>query len=197
MVELSEEVAYITATEVKNYAYCPRIVYFTHVLHLEERVTEYMQFGRELERERHITPIIARYKPKQVLRDVELISHRHKLAGKIEYILVTRLGEVIPVEIKWVRPEKRICQVPYNHKLQLAAYALLIEDNFNTIVKRAVAYYVNQAKLLELRIDGHLKALAIDAVNKIYNIIRSEEIPPPRRIRGKCEDCGFKQYCVG
>lgn len=41
--------------EVRDYAYCPRVVYFTKVLHLRERVTEAMEYGRE----RHEEPPLA------------------------------------------------------------------------------------------------------------------------------------------
>ena len=39
------EEGYLTVVEVKRYAYCPRIVFITHVLHLEEVASEAMQMG--------------------------------------------------------------------------------------------------------------------------------------------------------
>ena len=55
MSALSEEVQFITVVDVRDYAYCPRVVYFTRVLHLRERVTEAMEYGRE----RHEEPPLA------------------------------------------------------------------------------------------------------------------------------------------
>jgi len=193
---LSEEAeGYITVVEVKHYAYCPRIVYFTHALHLDERVTEAMEEGSTQHDEATIAPLIAKLKALKVLKGVELASSKLKVRGRPDYIIVTRHHEYIPVEVKWAEPTPT-GQVKHDHKLQLAAYAILIEENYNTVVKRAAIHYTRASKTLTIPITHDLKQQAIRTINEIHRVIGSEQPPPPLKDRDKCRNCGFKQYCL-
>ncbi|RLF14408.1 MAG: CRISPR-associated protein Cas4 [Thermoprotei archaeon] len=186
---------YVTAVEVKHYAYCPRIVYFTHVLHLHERLTEAMEAGREAHDESMIAPLIPKLKASKVLKVPELASEGLRLKGKPDYIIVTKHGEYIPIEVKWAEPTKE-GGVKRDHKLQLAAYALLIEDAFKVTVKRAAVHYTRANKLYIIPITPDLKREARNTIQDIHRIILSEEPPAPTRDLRKCENCGFKQYCM-
>jgi len=167
-------------------------VYFTHVLHLNERITEAMLYGRESHDESIITPIIAKIKASKVLRNVELISNKLKLKGKIDYLIITKFNELIPIEIKWSELEHGT--VKRDHKLQLAAYSLMIEENFNKIVKRAIVYYTRIKKLITIPIDENIKNEVKHIMNEISKIVSNEEIP--KVIKPKhCINCGFRVYC--
>jgi len=94
---LSEEVPFITVVDVRDYAYCPRVVYFTRVLHLRERVMEY---GKEQQGEVPPAPLMPRLRPAKVMKEIELTSYRLKLNGKVDAMVVTRHGEYVPVDVK-------------------------------------------------------------------------------------------------
>ena len=185
---------YITASDIKRYGYCPKIIYFTHVLHIEERKTEAMEYGSEIHREKHILPLIAKIKPSKTLRNYELRSSKLKLSGKPDFILVTKFGEYIPVEIKWAEEEFR-GEARRDHKLQIGAYALLIEENFGTTVKRGYVYYLRSNRIVEVKITGSLKKEVRRAIKKIYEIIEGEEEPKVKIGRDKCGNCGWRKYC--
>ncbi|MGQ9597332.1 MAG: hypothetical protein ACUVUS_08210 [Thermoproteota archaeon] len=44
------EEEYIIPTDVKRYVYCPKIIYISRVLHLEERTTDYMEAEKAAKR---------------------------------------------------------------------------------------------------------------------------------------------------
>jgi len=191
---MSEEEAYITAVEVKHYAYCPRIVYFTHVLHLDERVTEAMEEGREQHDESTIAPLLAKLKARKVLKAPYLVSEALKLRGRPDYVVVTVHGEHVPVEVKWAEPSKH-GGVKRDHKLQLATYALLVEEGFNTVVKRAAVHYAKAERAMTIPITPDLKKAARQAIDDIHRIIKEGQPPNTSQSPSKCENCGFKQYC--
>lgn len=184
---------YFTVVDVKHYAYCPMTVYFTHVLHLEERVTEAMTYGMEYHDESVVAPIAASLKASKIIRGLELISDKLKLKGKLDYLIITRYGELVPVEVKWAEPEKEAAK--RDHKLQLASYALMVEEALGKPVKRAVVYYTRTHKLVSVPIDEALKKYTKRILASIERIVSAEEPPKLVAKPSRCENCGFKQYC--
>jgi CRISPR-associated exonuclease Cas4 len=190
---LSEEAPFITVVDVRDYAYCPRVVYFTRVLHLRERVTEAMEYGKEQQGEVPLAPLMPRLRPAKVMKEVELTSYRLKLTGKVDAIVVTRHGEYVPVDVKWSEPQAE--RPRRQHKAQLAAYALLIEEGFKTTVKRAMIYYSRAGKLVQVALTDHDKRQVKQFVDRIYEVIRREELPEVRKSEEQCRDCGYRMYC--
>ncbi|RLF09484.1 MAG: CRISPR-associated protein Cas4 [Thermoprotei archaeon] len=188
-----EDAPYITVVDVRDYAYCPRVVYFTHVLHLKERITEAMQYGKEHHEDPPLAPLMPKLKPKHVIKNVELTSSKLKLMGKVDTIVVTKHGEYIPVEVKWSEPRQG--KPRRQHKAQLIAYALLIEENYSTTVKRAVIYYSRAGRLIEMPITSQDKRQVKRMIKQIYQVIRSEEMPEVKFKPKQCVDCGYKCYC--
>lgn len=186
---------YVSALDVKNYALCPRITYYMRILHLYEADTEAMKYGREYHDEAVTAQLVPLLKAVKVLRGLELLSDRLRVTGKVDYVFVTRQGEYVPVEVKWSEPAPK-GQVRRNHKLQLATYALLIEEVFNTTVKRAAVYYARARQTLVLHVTQSLKLEAKKAIRKIYEMISNEEEPKVKASGRICENCGYRRYCL-
>jgi CRISPR-associated exonuclease Cas4 len=185
---------YITAADIKRYAWCPRIIYFTHVLHLEERVTEAMEEGKEEHDDAIIAPIVAQLKARKVIKGLNLVSDTLRLSGKPDFILDTKFGELVPVEVK-VASLDTISKAKKDHVMQLACYALLIEDNFKRVVKRCVVYYLRDKRVAYVALTNDLKLEAKKAIDKAYKIIEQEEMPKVRQPISKCKNCGYYRYC--
>lgn len=184
---------YLTTVEVKRYAYCPRIVFITHVLHLEEAKTEAMQLGVEEHDASIVAPIVSRLKATKVLRNVTLVSERLGLVGRLDFLLLTRFGEYVPVEVKWSEAEGG--WVKWDHKLQLTAYALLVEESFRTTVKRCFAYYLRDRRVMEVTLNDGLKRLTVKTISSIHEMIEKEVDPGVKVPVSKCRNCGYKAYC--
>jgi CRISPR-associated exonuclease Cas4 len=185
---------YITAADIKRYTWCPRIIYFTHVLHLEERVTEAMEEGKEEHDDAIIAPIVAQLKARKVIKGLNLVSDTLRLSGKPDFILDTKFGELVPVEVK-VASLDTISKAKKDHVMQLACYALLIEDNFKRVVKRCAVYYLRDKRVAYVALTNDLKLEAKKAIDKAYKIIEQEEMPKVRQPISKCKNCGYYRYC--
>jgi len=192
---MSEGEWFITVTDLKHFSYCEVIVYLTHFLGIKESETEYMEYGREVEKERFIQQLYPKYKVKQTFKSVALTSKELKLTGVADYVLVTKYDELIPVEVKWSeplvsgRPKK-------DHLIQVAAYALLLEKVWaypRSSVKRGIIYYLKpKGAYVEVAIDYNLKKEVYRMLGKIEDIIKGKKEPKPRM---KCGSCNYKQYC--
>jgi len=190
---MSVDEGYLTVVELKRYAYCPRIVFITHVLHHEEVKSEAMEMGSEEHYARELAPLISKLKAVNVFKDVELASERLGIVGKLDYLLLTRLKEYVPVEVKWAESENG--RIKWDHKLQLAAYALLVEENFNSAVKRGYVYYLREHRVIEMTFSESLKKLVAKIIQEMYDMIENEKDPGIKVPATKCFSCGYKAYC--
>ena len=190
---MMSKLGYLTATDIKHYAYCPVIVYITHVLGLSERETEYMEYAKEIHEEQPIAPAIRKYRAVKAVRKPLLVSKKLRLVGKPDYILITRIGEHIPFEIKWAEPA-RGGRAKKDHALQMAAYALLIEEKTGKTVKRGAIYYLRpQGSLIQVNISYDLKLRARKAIRDAWRIVQTGTPPNPKRRH--CGHCNYKPYC--
>ena len=120
-----------------------------------------------------------------------LVSRRHGLTGRPDYLVRTREG-VVPVEAKSTR--RPASGVPYDsHLMQLAAYCLLVEDGLAEPVPYGVVRYRDG----EVRVDytPELRAALLDLLDEMRaerdagEVHRSHEEPP------RCAACSYRDAC--
>jgi CRISPR-associated exonuclease Cas4 len=193
---------FISVTDIKQYIYCPRIVYFDRVLHAKPIFGSQQGDSKELH-EDYVAKELRRkdaiyYSPEFVgaekIMFTTFCSSQYGLQGNVDCIIKTARGEYIPVDYKNMNSDKgRVCM---QHKYQLVGYALLIEDNFNTIVKRAFVDYIPEGLILQFEITPTMKVFVKRVLGHIRRIIKDEELPPIRVAKYKCAGgCGHKQAC--
>ncbi len=194
---------FVSVTDIKQYIYCPRIVYFDRVLRAKPIFGSQQGDSKELH-EDYVEKELRRkdaiyYSPEFVGAEkilfTSLCSSIYGLQGNVDCIIKTAKAEYIPVEYKNMNSDKgRVCM---QHKYQLVGYALLIEDNFNTIVKRAFVDYIPEGLILQFEITPTMKIFVKRILGHIRRIIKEEELPPIRVAKYKCAGgCGHKQTCL-
>lgn len=193
---------FISVTDVKHYVYCPRLVYFDRVLHAtpvfgsqqeEGKESHEDQVAKELRRKDAVYYSKEFWGAEKQLF-VPLTSQRLGLQGNVDLIIHTARGEYVPVEYKnMLCDHGRVCM---DHKYQLAAYALLIEENYNTIVKSGIVNYLPEGLILQFDITPTMKTHVKRVLGHIKRIIQTETLPPIRVAKHKCQGgCGHKQTC--
>jgi CRISPR-associated exonuclease Cas4 len=185
----------LTVTDVKQFLYCPRIVYFTYSLPVKGPVTYKMEEGK-LQHER-----TADLEERRSLRayglekgerhfSVGLYSERLGLSGLLDMVILTSAGEPIPVEFK-----HSDAKLGLNHKYQLTAYALLVEDRWGTPVRRAFIYFIPLKRARETSITPNMRRFVQKTLDEIRDMIATEAMPEPTRHRGRCVDCEYRNFC--
>ncbi|MDQ7795011.1 MAG: CRISPR-associated protein Cas4 [bacterium] len=184
----------LRVSDVKQYAYCPRVVYYTYVLPVERRMTGKMEFGAEMHLE------LDRLEKRRKLRSygleqgtrqfhVRLQSDRLGLSGVLDLLIVSPGGR-FPVEFKYVRGRPSL-----NHKYQLTAYAMLVEDVFGEAVRVGFVYLIPVKEIVPLEITPAAREHVAKLLRSIRSLIRAERMPPPARVQGRCVDCEYRKYC--
>lgn len=187
----------LSVSDLRQFEYCARIPYFTHVLGLRRtRPTTYKMQEGLIEHER-----VAELEERRSLRsyglqsgerhfDVTLNSARLGLNGRLDMLIVTE-EEAIPVEFK----NNLSNGLGANHQMQLAAYALIIEECWQRQVKRAFVHFIPTKQSRELKITQALKGRLLDRLGGLQTMIGSEILPDATPVSGRCVDCEFRNFC--
>jgi len=128
----------------------------------------------------------------KIQSELRIESEKLKLKGIIDQIEVYG-EEFIPIELKTGSAPKS--GVWKNHKIQLGAYALLIEDYFNKKVKEGFVIYLDSNERRHIPINSFLKYEVRDLTRKIQRLLKSKKLPNYCDSINKCKVCGLKQYC--
>ncbi|HON36463.1 MAG: CRISPR-associated protein Cas4 [Methanothrix sp.] len=192
----------ITVSDVKQYLYCPKIIYFDHVLHIPKPPDEKLKTGKDKHdsitaREKRRKGAIF-YDPEldgaEKMFRVELESSTLGLRGVLDYLVRTD-REFIPVDYKFGHSHKGSVQL--NHKYQLAAYALLVEESFKTVVRRGFIHYSRDPINVRIDLDDEIRRRTLKVIREIAQIIEDEIEPAGTRNSSRCIDCEYRKYCIG
>ena len=189
----------ITVSDVVEYMYCPRFVYFERVLGIpqHEEKREKVIIGRnihELKENINKGYIRKSINAKSKYIDIYLSSKKYRIVGVVDEVLELLNGTYSPLDYKFAEFKDRMFKT---HKYQSILYGLLIKDNFGVNVKKGYVVYVrsgNLVKEIEFKKKDFDNAVAF--VNLIFDIIENEEFPDNIKVnKRKCIDCCYKNLC--
>lgn len=191
----------LTVTDVKNFVYCPRVVYYHYFLPAVNRPTTYKMIEGKLEEERvdalEERRSLRAYGLKDGTRefDVRLFSGRLGVNGLLDLVIVRgeeaiENHEAIPVEFKNSTHPPGL-----NHKYQLTTYALLCEERFGKPVRRGFVYLIPKKRAFEIQITPDARRFAMRTLERIRTMLASEQLPVPTPHRERCTDCEFQRLC--
>ena len=194
-----EDTRLIPVTWVKQYHFCPRIIYYLGVLGFSERITESMIEGGEFhsseERKIQRRKTLAgekREKSKASWSKLHVVSKRLGLYGTIDEVADVGDGLAV-VENKFMRSPKK----PYpGHVYQAVAYAMLAEEALHKPVRRVIVRYLRDGKSFEIPVTEDLRRHVLWTISRIKSVIEGERIPREADQK-KCVNCGYRKICKG
>jgi len=184
----------LRVNDLKQYEYCPRVVYYHYVMPVDRKATFKMEHGKSAEAridalERRRT--LGRYRLPDGRRHfhVRLVSDTLGLSGKLDLLIESSAGWY-PVDFKEstgpVRP---------NHRRQLCGYALLVEDVYGSVISQGFIYLIPGQRIETVTFDEACRADTLAALDKIRDMIASQRVPAPTPVRTRCHDCEYRNYC--
>jgi CRISPR-associated exonuclease Cas4 len=190
---------YITPSEVIEYLYCPRFVYFMNCLGIDQYEEQHYKVlkGREVHEERRRNnPDYVRKKLGCVSRetDVYMSSDRYHLKGKVDEVLHLADGTLAPLDYKYAEYKEGVYRT---HRYQSVLYALLIKDAYRKEVARGYICYVRSKNLVK-EIE-YLEKDFVQAKNiseEILRIVQTGYFPKRTPFRVRCVDCCYRNICV-
>ena len=120
-----------------------------------------------------------------------LVDHQLGLVGKPDYVMKTRQGSLIPVEVKTGHTP----DTPYDsHKLQLMAYGLLIQSNYAQTPEYGLLHYPDK----DFRVDftPELEKRLMQTLEDIRQVENQKEAPArSHSSSARCRSCGYREIC--
>ncbi|RLG63601.1 CRISPR-associated protein Cas4 [archaeon] len=188
----------LPARMIEEYAYCPLVVYYRHVLKIPSKPTFLMHVGKELhemlrekERRRKTLFKIRGIQPIRKWQSMYIASHKLGIEGVVDMIAQLDKRTYTVIEVKYTTAPRK---TPSQYKYQLTAYVMLAEEAFKTTIRKAYIYYVKSNKLIEITITDHMKNHVKYIIKQIKRILSQEKIPKPAKTR-KCHACDYYKQC--
>jgi CRISPR-associated exonuclease Cas4 len=183
-------------TDLKQWFYCRRIVYYAYCMPDVRPITYKMFFGREAGEE-------------EVLREMRRSTHRYgKLEGRREFeveLASPKLGLRGKADLViWVEsPEPEVVVVDYKYslkigkhvRLQLLAYGLMLEEASQIQARRGFVYLIPRRRAEEVPFTPELRSELFAILKQMHATLQSEQMPPPVEERAKCVACEFRRFC--
>lgn len=114
------------------------------------------------------------------------------ISGKVDQVLVYP-DSVVPIEIKSGKAPKEGAWE--NHKVQLAAYVLLLEKTFNFDIPAGYVKYVDENISRRIEINAFLKDKVRGLIKDVQDLLASKKLPKRDANENKCAKCGLKKIC--
>lgn len=126
---------------------------------------------------------------------VPLFSPMHRLTGRPDY-LVRDQDQVIPVEVKSGTPPPG---GPYlSHLLQLAAYCLLVEEEYNVRPPYGMILYTgnrDQEQVYEIPYTRALRDRLLDTLEQMRLDLEDGAAPRSHEDPPRCQACAYHGAC--
>jgi CRISPR-associated exonuclease Cas4 len=190
----------LDVTDLKQYAYCPRIPFYRFCLPAIRPVTYGMREGiqshheEQAREERRSLRAYGLTSGERVF-DLVLRSDRLGLVGRLDMAIRLDAGaaggpEAIVVDYKLTQG-----RAGQHFHLQLAAYALLVEEAWGAPVRRAFLYHIPLRSAEEIAVTPALRRRVVQAVAAIRTMVGEERMPAPPVNRARCVTCEFRRFC--
>ncbi len=190
----------LEVTDLKQYTCCPRFVYYRYCLPRIRPITYTMEEGircheeEETREERRSLRNYGLTSGERIYR-LPLQSRKLGLTGRVDLAIATPSREAPGAKAIVVEYKLSEQKAGSHFTLQLAAYALLIEEAWGLPVDQGFLYSIPLRKAEPVAITQHLRRKVIQTVAQIRQIVESEIMPSPPGSLRRCVTCEFRRFC--
>lgn len=189
----------ITPSEVLEYNFCPRFIYFMFCLGIKQHEDKRFKVlkGREIHEEKF--RVNQGYLRKKIgvidkKSNIYICSDKLKLRGQIDEVLFLKNGTAAILDYKYAEYKEKMFKT---HKMQITQYALLVEEKYNVSVNKGFVCYTRSKNYLhEIDITKLDKQKAKEVITEIFDIIINEKYPKSTKNKAKCTDCCYRNICI-
>lgn len=180
--------------DLKQYVYCPRILYYQTVLPDVRPITYKMESGiqshiqaEEREKRRQLRTYGLTSGERSF--NVPLLSADLKLSGVLDMLIETE-AERIPVDYKDSK------KVGTHFKMQVLAYGRLLQSlHPDKPVRRGFLYLIPTRETVPVPFTAHLQRQLDKALTQMAAIAQAQQLPAPPDTPARCVDCEFRRFC--
>ncbi len=184
-----EEPIYFRVTDLKQWFYCPRIVYFQFVMPdlrpktyaMEEGALKHAELRRRRRRWRGLPDGEYRW-------NVAVRSETLHASGLVDLVIDTG-EELVPVDFK------DSMKASAHFKMQLAAYGIMLEEAMGKPVRRGFVYLLPRRRAEEVKLTARARSKVRGAFEEMLRSVLGEHMPPPPKSQAQCVSCEYRRFC--
>ncbi|MFI5275091.1 MAG: CRISPR-associated protein Cas4 [Ktedonobacterales bacterium] len=190
----------LDVTDLKQYSYCRRIPFYRYCLPRIRPITYSMREGirsHEEESAREERRSLRTYGLTAGERVFDLLLRSESLGLVARLDLAIRCGDPSTGQSEAVVVDYKLTSEPArdHFRLQLAAYAMMIEEAWQIPVRRGFLYHIPLRRAEEIAITAALRRRVLQSVQDIHALVRDERMPAPPANRARCVTCEFRRFC--
>src|SRR3989339_934771 len=123
----------------------------------------------------------------KIISELRIESEDLKLKGIIDQVHVYN-NEYVPFELKTGRtPSDGVWP---SHRIQIAAYSLLLQEHFKKPIKEGFVVYLDTKQKRHIAINPYMKEEVKQIVDEVIVLLESRELPDFCNNENKCRKCG-------
>ncbi len=187
-------------TDLKQYCYCPRLIYYYYCLPDIRPVTYKMEAGAAAQDEEEVRQARRSLRAYGLGRgemetNVYLESAQLGLRGQVDMVIKTDdkvkgEWELIPVDYKLSSGT-----MGPHFKLQLLAYGLMLAETRGLPAHRGFLYAIPKRQAVEVTFTAEMRRQLSQAVVEMTEVVARERMPAAVAQRAKCAACEFRRFC--
>jgi len=184
----------LPVTELRQWTYCPRVVYFHQVMPGAGVSTYKMHEGlraQEMVESLEMRRTLREYGLEGAEREfgVWLQDEGLGLSGKLD-LLLRGAGVASVVDFKLTSGE-----VGENHRMQLAGYAALVEAALGLKAGVTFVFRIPDNRVFPVEITEAMQGRVREIVAAVRQMKEREEMPEATLVRARCVECEYANYC--
>ena len=185
----------IPVTDLKQWAYCQRVVYYHRVMPAIGKPTFKMReaiAAQDLIENLEMRRSLQAYGFESAQRrfGIWLKDDTLGLSAKTDLILESQ-DRIAVVDFKLSSGD-----VGDNHRMQLAGYSILAEIAYQRPAPVAFLFRIPDNRVFPIEISPGLRAAVTKSIADIRTMADQQLCPPPTPVRGRCTECEFANYCA-
>lgn len=197
--ENAETNIFITVSDVIEYMFCPRFIYFMYCLAIPQHEEHRFKVikGRNVHASKaKLDKDYLRKKLGVVEKDVDvyLSSEKYHIKGIVDEVLFLNDGSAAPLDYKFAEYKNKLFQT---YKTQITLYGLMINEVYEIKVDKGFICYKrsnNLIKIINIQKEDYEKAA--EKINDVLKIIQNGYYPKKTKYRNKCIDCCYRNICA-
>jgi len=177
---------------IRQYIFCPRIVYFHLFSNIKPAFPRHVKFGIQYHDKQNKLLTHRKFKKLKIdylkiISDCYMYDENLDIKGIVDIGFISK-DEVVACEYKYIKKPE------LSHYLQVTGYALLMEKEFNLPAKRGFVIYGKNLKFQPINIQKHKKTF-FNVLDKIKFIEKNEIFPDSSASDNKCSQCEYINFC--
>ncbi len=190
----------LEVTDLKQYTCCPRIIFYRYCMPKVRPITYLMEEGilsheEEDSREERRSLRVYGLTQGERYNHLSLQSTALGLSGRLDLAIALPERNAPGAEGAVVEYKLTEQKAGAHFKLQLAAYALLLEEAWQLPVKQGFLYSIPLRKAEKVAITVSLRRKVTQVIEQIRQIVDEEIMPPPPVTQHRCVTCEFRRFC--